>query len=104
MAGTADVHAQLTFAWYLQSVEAFDAAIIPELQAEEYPYLYTDAISMHLGDSSYQGDKLAMKHFDFKPGRFIGTGRTLAFVVENTSDDVVTITYHINSRMLLWHP
>ncbi len=99
-----DLDGALTWAFYTQRREAFEGAIAPELDLDEYAYMWYDsaAIKRNAVLSSAEGNQWERYAVDIKTKRrFVSQEDTLVLERENTSADVVAMTSFFRGRTLL---
>ena len=103
----ADVNLELTYAMYMQRLEAFTAGVDPELSLDEYPYLDYNSHAMRINVSAADSDtnQWHAETVDTKSRRkFRSPEDTLVILFENTSDDAGTIDRMFRARILVWIP
>ena len=98
---TNDVDGGIALCFYIQSLEGFAAAIIPEYLLDNYRYLWQDVMSMHTGDVLNVGESYQTHQIDFRPNRVLKGDETIVALRENISTDVCSIAGWFNLRILL---
>jgi len=100
-----DLDAEVKLAIYTQRQEAFAAGVSPELEDDEYNYMWTDSVYLHTGSLATQGQSMINRPIDVKVSRKLRSLEDIILVFnrENTSA-VSAVQIMAQLRVLLWIP
>ena len=95
---------QMTTAMYVQRLEAYTAAVTPELEQDEYPYTWMDSFTQEVSGDA-ESNQWTNRPIDVKVNRkFRSQQDTLVFLFESTSPDAGNQEVLFVLRVLLWFP
>ena len=103
-----DVNGQMMLAMYTQRDESFIAGVDPELELDEWAYMWRDQLNIRVGNSSTPSDatnQWVQRPIDIKTKRkFRSQDDILVMLSENTSTDAARLERVFSLRVLLWIP
>jgi len=102
---TSDQNVRGMMAIYMTKRDAFAAGAVPELELDEWNYLYLDQASSRIGSTAEGTEIWKTIDFDSKSKRkFKSRDDTLVIQLENVSDTAVSIDMLWSVRTLLYVP
>ena len=97
-----DLDNQIALGIYVQDREGFDAGVAPELQSDNYRYVFWDVITSRIGDLSLDRNQFLTQPVDSKARRRFRGDEHLVAVRENTSASPVSIVSQLWLRLLFY--
>ena len=102
---SSDAVGALKAVFHVMSRDAFAAASLPELDVDDWSYMYMDSIITREGDVAAAGEKMITHIIDVKAKRKLPTAEhVLVFQHENISSTAVGMEFLWNVRTLIALP
>ena len=100
-AETSDADGSISAAIYVQQEEGFTAGAHPELETDNFSYMWTDKFYARFGETLSGENKYTTFHLDVRSKRRLSGEKILIFKRENNSPAVLTFASAFDVRILL---